>query len=538
MTKSILQRLFAKHQTKKAVLILGSGRSGTSVLTRCINLMGISLGTDNLLAPSKKINPKGYFENKDIIKIHKSLGGKLRYRPAFEGYYDSPKIKQDRQDLTNYLTNFFENESYLAIKDPRMNDYIDLWQQVLAEIDVQPAEIILLRHPLDVVSSNERAWHRDTTLAMRQWQVRTLLSLRDTHAQNRILVTYEDLFNQPLATLHRIADKLGLPWPTDEAALSAEIDDFIDPKLQQSDSGESVAAFAARTDVAPDVKALYLLGMQAADDETFFESADFNQQIQALTTAYLTDYGALYRDFNAKITHETVFVFGNHQTEINQVNAQLINNGVVMENDQTADSHDDVVALTQSLKAGVADIKTYTKDFSLVERKENLNNYLRRHAKRTERWGVGDAAMMAVPEMVTTVSAEIGADTHHIVIAEDYMAIENQAQLQTALQHLIRTVQAVQQRPYLVVLAEELESDATAQRIQTFINTAAVAQPAVLATATSKPIMLKTPLDWQQVAENVTRLCEVASQGRAGQAELNQFIDVNATKILKQIGDK
>ncbi|AVK62332.1 hypothetical protein C5Z25_11440 [Lactobacillus sp. CBA3605] len=536
MTKSILQRLFAKHQTKKAVLILGSGRSGTSVLTKCINLMGVSLGTDNLLAPSKKINPKGYFENKDIIKIHKSLGGKLRYRPAFEGYYDSPKIKRDRQDLTHYLTNFFENESYLAIKDPRMNDYIELWQQVLAEIDVQPAEIILLRNPMDVVSSNERAWHRDTTLAMRQWQVRTLLSLRDTHDQNRILVTYEELFNQPLATLRRIANKLGLPWPADETVLSTEINNFIDPDLQKSDSGETLADFEARTDVAPDVKALYLLGRQAASDENFFESADFSHQIETLTTTYLTTYGALYRDFNAKITHKTFFVFGNHQAEINQVNAQLINHGVVMENDQTADSHDDVVALNQSLKAGVADIKTYTKDFSLVERKENLNNYLRRNAKHTALWGIGDAAMMAVPEMIATVSAEIGADTHNVVIAEDYMAIENQEQLQTALQGLIRTVQAVQQRPYLVVLAEELESEATVKQMQTFVNTVEVDQPEVL--ATSKPMTLKTPLDWQKVAENVTRLCEVASQGSTGQAELNQFIDVNATKILKQIGDK
>ncbi|WP_262338127.1 hypothetical protein [Lactiplantibacillus plantarum] len=68
MSQSLWQRLFNhRQQTKQAVLILGSGRSGTSVMTKCVNLMGISLGTDNLLAPSKRINPKGYFENKDVI---------------------------------------------------------------------------------------------------------------------------------------------------------------------------------------------------------------------------------------------------------------------------------------------------------------------------------------------------------------------------------------------------------------------------------------------------------------------------------------
>lgn len=108
MSQSLWQRLFNhRQQTKQAVLILGSGRSGTSVMTKCVNLMGISLGTDNLLAPSKRINPKGYFENKDVINIHKSLGSRIRYRPAFKGYYDSPKIKKDRAALTTYLRNFF-----------------------------------------------------------------------------------------------------------------------------------------------------------------------------------------------------------------------------------------------------------------------------------------------------------------------------------------------------------------------------------------------------------------------------------------------
>lgn len=117
MSQSLWQRLFNhRQQTKQAVLILGSGRSGTSVMTKCVNLMGISLGTDNLLAPSKRINPKGYFENKDVINIHKSLGSRIRYRPAFKGYYDSPKIKKDRAALTTYLRNFLRMNSIWRLK--------------------------------------------------------------------------------------------------------------------------------------------------------------------------------------------------------------------------------------------------------------------------------------------------------------------------------------------------------------------------------------------------------------------------------------
>lgn len=94
MAIHLLQQLFPGLRTKRAVLVLGSGRSGTSVLTKCINFMGISLGTDNLLAPSKRINPKGYFENKDVIKIHKSLGSKIRYRPLLKGITTVPRLKK------------------------------------------------------------------------------------------------------------------------------------------------------------------------------------------------------------------------------------------------------------------------------------------------------------------------------------------------------------------------------------------------------------------------------------------------------------
>ncbi|RDG11067.1 sulfotransferase [Lactiplantibacillus paraplantarum] len=538
MSQSLWQRLFNHRQpNKQAVLILGSGRSGTSVMTKCINLMGISRGTDNLLAPSKRINPKGYFENKDVINIHKSLGSRIRYRPAFKGYYDSPKIKKDRAALTTYLQTFFENEQYLAIKDPRMNDYIELWQHVLADVEVLPAEIVLLRNPMDVVNSNERAWHRDTTLAMRQWQVRTLLSLRDTDRDHRILVTYEDLFGQTLATLKRIATQFDLPWTNDEAALQAQIDDFIDPALQKSDSGESLADFEARTDVDPDVKALYLLGRQAAADPAYFASAEFQQRIDDLTNQYLAKYGALYRDFNVKINSKTFFVFGEVQDQVNQVNG-LLEDGQVKMVGTEADSHVIAEDLSERLNNNTLAVQTYPLDYLVVEQKEALNNYLRKNAKRETLWGVGDAQNNEIVEMLTTVSAELGADTHNVVIADDLTTIDDRRTLRLAIQHLVRTLHAVEQPPYLVLMADQLDTPATQTAIAAFIAAEPTKEQPVHDSQPDETFKLRTPLDLNEAAATLTALCQRASQDERQQAALNHFVSLNYDEILNVKGDQ
>ncbi|WP_412988780.1 sulfotransferase family protein [Pediococcus siamensis] len=470
MAIHIFQKLFPGLRPKRAVLVLGSGRSGTSVLTKCINFMGISLGTDNLLAPSKKINPKGYFENKDIINIHKKLGSKIRYRPAFKGYYDSPKIKKDRAALTTYLKTKFQKEQYLVIKDPRMNDYIELWQHVLDDIQVRPAEIILIRNPLDVVASNSRAWHRDKVMALRQWQVRTLLSLRDTKDHPRLVVSYEDLFHKTLPTLHRIATQLDLPWPKDEQALQAKIDGFIDPNLQKSDSGESLAEFKAEKDLDDDVKELYLLGVKAANSDEFLASDEFDRQINDLTDRYIESYGSLYRDFNVKIDSKTVFVYGSDANQVAAVNKLLTDQKVVMQDQKTKKAHQLLQTVSDRLADDPQAQAGYEQSYSYLELKEDFNNYLRKGAKKNAAWGIGDVLTSEAVEMLMTVSEEMNLDTRNILVVDDQALTQKDEKRAVLLKRYERVLNRVSTQTHLVVAASTLQSEATQKKITAFLT--------------------------------------------------------------------
>jgi hypothetical protein len=284
-----------------ALLILGSGRSGTSVLTRSLNFLGVCLGDDKLLGPDQKVNPKGYFENERIINIHKEIGSLLRYRPSEPGYENSLKILPLREKLTDYVRKEFSGKPVWGWKDPRTNDYLALWKAILKDVCAEPKYVIIIRNPIDVVASNIKAWGRDETWALRQWQIRTLLSLHDTDDGERIIVSYEELFKTPLECLHRISRTLGLPWPEDTTELQKKLDHFIDPSLQTCHSHTTLSAFAKNERVGGDVKQLYLTAMQATYSQSFFQSRDFRHQIDQLYTNYLRDYGPLYRDPPKKI---------------------------------------------------------------------------------------------------------------------------------------------------------------------------------------------------------------------------------------------
>jgi hypothetical protein len=61
------------EKAEEFVLILGMHRSGTSALSRALNLAGLRLPKD-LLEPNQD-NPMGFWEPKSIVKVNNQLFG-------------------------------------------------------------------------------------------------------------------------------------------------------------------------------------------------------------------------------------------------------------------------------------------------------------------------------------------------------------------------------------------------------------------------------------------------------------------------------
>ncbi|MBV5267025.1 MAG: hypothetical protein JZU67_00575, partial [Burkholderiaceae bacterium] len=57
--------LHGRNEPSNLIFVLGMHRSGTSAITRGLQVLGVSLG-ENLLPPVLLDNPKGYFEDVDF----------------------------------------------------------------------------------------------------------------------------------------------------------------------------------------------------------------------------------------------------------------------------------------------------------------------------------------------------------------------------------------------------------------------------------------------------------------------------------------
>jgi hypothetical protein len=94
-------------------------RSGTSMVAGCMKLLGIDTGRN--LMPANEANPRGYWEENDVVAVHDLLLGELglSWHSAGmlpEGWVDSAPAKRAKQQLCEILyTNFRGKKS---IKDP------------------------------------------------------------------------------------------------------------------------------------------------------------------------------------------------------------------------------------------------------------------------------------------------------------------------------------------------------------------------------------------------------------------------------------
>ena len=58
------------------VIVLGMGRSGTSYLADLLGSLGVALGSE--MIPASDINPRGFFEDQEIVRFHQSVLKRVR----------------------------------------------------------------------------------------------------------------------------------------------------------------------------------------------------------------------------------------------------------------------------------------------------------------------------------------------------------------------------------------------------------------------------------------------------------------------------
>lgn len=223
---------------RRLVLVAGSGRSGTSLLTTILGMAGFHVPQPEVDADST--NPKGFGEPKWVVDFHGRLLRARRVsvwdsRPAaFASTAEAAQDDAALHELRGWLKVQFVGNENVVVKDPRISYFLPLWERAAADLGVQLSFATLLRHPSEAVSSAMR-WYGDWQAPVSRtvsWVNIMLETELATRGRTRVFVRYDALVTDWSAQVARIGDALEVPALQHlPASARAEIDAFVDPSL-------------------------------------------------------------------------------------------------------------------------------------------------------------------------------------------------------------------------------------------------------------------------------------------------------------------
>ncbi len=236
-------------------MVLGMHRSGTSALTRVMNLLGADIPKDTL--PPSPTNQAGYWESRDLVAIHDSILSSAGsswddWRPFNRDWFTSPSAQPFQSQILKYLEQDFENSRLFAIKDPRICRLWPLWREVLRTFGAKPLVVIPFRNPLEVAASLKQRNSLMPAKTHLLWLRHVLEAELATRNEARVLIPYDDLLNDWQTVATTTAARLGLSWPKRGAAVEIEIEQFLSSHLRHHWSTDE--RLAASTGVVDWVK--------------------------------------------------------------------------------------------------------------------------------------------------------------------------------------------------------------------------------------------------------------------------------------------
>lgn len=222
-------------KNSKLIVVLGMHRSGTSVITRGLQVLGVNLG-DRFLPP-KGDNQKGFWEDSDInainIEMLNAVGSDWHHLAAIEA--KDIEILRNKGYFLRAVKMLHEkvgDAPTFAFKDPRVAKLMPFWQEVFSHCQFDVSIVMAIRHPLSVAKSLAARNGFDAEKSYLLWLGHVITSLTCCVGNKRVLVDYDRLMQSPDGELTRIAKCIDLK--IDPAELQSYKTEFLDQGLRHT----------------------------------------------------------------------------------------------------------------------------------------------------------------------------------------------------------------------------------------------------------------------------------------------------------------
>jgi glycosyltransferase involved in cell wall biosynthesis len=226
------------------ILILGMHRSGTSILTRLVNMLGAYFGPDSIATAPNDENPKGFWERRDVRKLNDDLLFSVGADWHRIVDYDPGTVPADarsrfEQGARAVIAEMDRHRPWV-LKEPRLCLNLPVWRPLLE----RPVCLIVVRDPVEIAHSLEARNRIPVPVGIAMTHAYYLRALRGSEGLPRAVVRHREMLRDPSGAVRRICDQLqawGIPSltiPPDEAVLA-----FVDPGLyRQRSTAEETGA--------------------------------------------------------------------------------------------------------------------------------------------------------------------------------------------------------------------------------------------------------------------------------------------------------
>ena len=255
---------------KHLVLVVGVGRSGTSLLSGILGQLGFAIPQPEVQADDT--NPRGFGEPRWVVDFHSRVLADKRVtlndsRPAAWKQM-AEAAAANHEELREWLRGQLDLADQVVVKDPRTVWFLVEWQRCADELGARTSFVTMLRHPAEIVASARKSYGPGLTTAGRTaaWMNVTLQTERSTRDAQRAFARYDDLLTDWLPEVRRIGAAIDAPALA-SAERVPEVDAFVDPTLHRNrTTWEELEVPAPVRDLAEQVWAHVQAGDQAALD--------------------------------------------------------------------------------------------------------------------------------------------------------------------------------------------------------------------------------------------------------------------------------
>ena len=222
--------------SKKLIVVLGMHRSGTSVITRGLQVMGVELG-DSMMPPIENNNPTGFWEDVDINALNIEMLNAIssdwcRLAQIEPGDVEILRIKGYFLRAVELLRQKTSSMPVFGFKDPRVAKLLPFWKEVFSHCQFDVNYVLTVRHPLSVAKSLSKRDGIEIEQGYLLWLGHVITSMAVSEGDVRVVIDYDRFMEFPDRELRRIARSTSLE--IDLAELKYFKNEFLDQGLRHT----------------------------------------------------------------------------------------------------------------------------------------------------------------------------------------------------------------------------------------------------------------------------------------------------------------